>query len=127
MAKVQNASRVLKPRRGLGGVRSLDFALGVPLVFATGLVRPQRPFPKNVRRLVLLQTAAIGDTVLMSGVTRDLRNRFPDSEIAVFAGPSCLAADATVAGNRGEPSGESRLMVRGHDFHEPGGHLGNVG
>lgn len=53
-----------------------------------GLLRPRKPKPSEFSTLGLLQTAAIGDTVLMAGVVADLRKALPKTRIVLFAGSS---------------------------------------
>ncbi len=69
-----------------------DFLVGVPLVAGLGILRRllfgQRPLPDKIERIALLQTAAIGDTLLMSAVWHDLREAFPEAQITVFVGES---------------------------------------
>jgi ADP-heptose:LPS heptosyltransferase len=72
--------------------RAVDFLFGVPLVFFLGTVlkifRCPRIRPFEIREIGLLQTAAIGDTVIMSGIWRDLRELFPQARISVLVGES---------------------------------------
>jgi ADP-heptose:LPS heptosyltransferase len=76
------------PGRGNHGARFLDRYLGVALVFALGSVRRRRPIPLQPRRIGLLNTAAVGDTVLMSGPVADLRAQYRDARITFLSGPS---------------------------------------
>jgi len=67
-----------------------DRYLGVPLV---GALAVRRLFRRPVRRtpparIALLMTAAIGDTVLLSAVIRDLRTHWPDAQLHLYCGPS---------------------------------------
>jgi len=71
-----------------------DFYIGVPLVALVGglrrLFQGRRPLPGKIRRIAILQTAAIGDTILMSSVWRDLQAAFPVARLTVFVGESNL-------------------------------------
>jgi lipopolysaccharide heptosyltransferase III len=58
------------------------------LVFLAGLLRRRRKPVAEISTLGLLQTAAIGDTVLMAGVIEDLRKALPKTRILLLAGPS---------------------------------------
>jgi ADP-heptose:LPS heptosyltransferase len=91
------------PGRGHHILRTLDKYLGVPLVFCLGLMRRRGTIPQNPRRIGLLNTAAIGDTILMSGPLADIRAAYRDAEIYLLVGPSnydaaCLlgAADSVI-------------------------------
>jgi ADP-heptose:LPS heptosyltransferase len=74
--------------RGNKGLKSLDWYLGIPVVCALGLLRRKRPPVIDFSTLGLLETAAIGDTVLLAGVIADLRRAFPDKKIILFTGGS---------------------------------------
>jgi len=87
-----------RPGRSRPVERLADYYVGVPAVFALGALRARRARPERVGRLGLLQTAAIGDTVLMSAVVADLRRAFPGAEIHLLAGPSNAAACALIGG-----------------------------
>lgn len=80
-------------RRGSGVARRMDFWFGVPIVLLLGCWRVfkrghRSRFQEGIRRIVLLQTAAIGDTILAAGVVESLKTRYVDAEIKVAAGPS---------------------------------------
>ena len=74
--------------RGSKGRRLLDRYAGIPVVAALGLLRKKRSLPSNPERIALLNTAAIGDTILMSAVIADLRDRYSQAELILLAGPS---------------------------------------
>jgi ADP-heptose:LPS heptosyltransferase len=91
------------PGRGSHVLRKLDKYVGVPLVFCLGMIRRRRRFPEMISRIALLNTAAIGDTVLMSAPLADLRSAYRNAEILLLVGPSnydaaCLlsAADSVI-------------------------------
>jgi heptosyltransferase-3 len=74
--------------RGSEVRRLLDAALGIPLLLLIGCLRRKKNIPKSIRRIVLLQTAAIGDTLLLAAAIRSLRSGFPEAEVALVLGPS---------------------------------------
>lgn len=74
--------------RGNRGLRFLDRFLGIPLLRLLGFVHRKRPGPVQVRRIALLKTAAIGDTVLISAIVGDLRRAWPQVWITFFCGAS---------------------------------------
>jgi ADP-heptose:LPS heptosyltransferase len=91
------------PGRGSSQARLLDRYLGIPLVFIAGHCRRKRAIPTPVRKIALLNTAALGDTILMSGPLADLRAAYPEAQIVFLSGPSnyeaaCLldGADAVI-------------------------------
>lgn len=76
------------PGRGNRRARLLDRYLGIALVFALGTVRRRRPIPVQPKNIGLLNTAAVGDTVLMSGPVADLRAQYQDARVTFLSGPS---------------------------------------
>jgi ADP-heptose:LPS heptosyltransferase len=73
--------------RGNARLKFLDRYVGIPAVEALGglrTVRGRRRLPASWRRIGLLKTAGIGDTVLLSGVIADVRAARPDAEIILF-------------------------------------------
>lgn len=67
--------------------RTLDRIVGTPLVALFALVPKRRyPDPATIRRIGVLKTAAIGDTLLLSGVLPALRRRFRDAAVVVITG-----------------------------------------
>jgi ADP-heptose:LPS heptosyltransferase len=67
-------------------LRALDRYVGIPAVYALGLLRRKRARPRAPRSIGILKEAAIGDTVLLSAFVRDLATAFPDAGIIFFAG-----------------------------------------
>jgi heptosyltransferase III len=76
------------PGRGHRYLRKVDKYAGVPVVFCLGMLRGRRILPQPIRRIGLLNTAAIGDTVLMSACVADVRSAYADTEITMLVGPS---------------------------------------
>lgn len=78
----------------------IDRWLGIPLVFGLGCLRlrkSNRSLPEHPK-IALLNTAAIGDTILISGVIDDLKERYPSSEITFFVGASNYEAAMLIEG-----------------------------
>ena len=73
-------------KRGLRFRRQLDRLFGVPLLWTLGKLRRPRPLPAKIHRVVILQTAAIGDTILMSQGIRRLRKVLPQAQIVLVLG-----------------------------------------
>lgn len=74
--------------RGSRALRVADRVVGVPMLGVLGLARRRRRLDGAPRSIGVLRTAAIGDTVLLSGPARDLRRAFPEARLLLFAGPS---------------------------------------
>src|SRR2546423_8788943 len=82
-------AKVTSPGRGHRMLRMIDRYCGAPLLMSLALLRRRpRHLPHPIRRIGLLNTAAIGDTVLMSGPLADLRDTYRDARIVLMVGPS---------------------------------------
>ena len=61
--------------------------MGIPVVVVLGFLRRlrgSRPVPANWKSIGLLLTSGIGDTVVATGVLRDLREAYPSARIVLF-------------------------------------------
>jgi heptosyltransferase I len=70
-------------------LRRADFLIGIPLVLILGLFRlKKRPLPDNnrIKKIGVLATAAIGDTILLSSVLKDIKGAYPKAEMTLFTG-----------------------------------------
>jgi ADP-heptose:LPS heptosyltransferase len=75
--------------RGDNKLRFLDRSLGIPIVFILGCLRfKKKVIPPNPKKIGILNTAAIGDTILMSAAIIDIKKAYPNSYITLFCGPS---------------------------------------
>jgi ADP-heptose:LPS heptosyltransferase len=73
--------------RGNKLYRFLDKYVGIPLVAAAGLLLKRRVrIPATIKRIGIAKTACIGDTILLDGVSKDLREAWPEAEQVFFAG-----------------------------------------
>ncbi len=72
--------------RGNATLHRFDRYLGIPLVAFLGSTRLRRKIPSCIRRIGLLKSGAIGDTVLLSAVILDFQQAYPDAEIVLFCG-----------------------------------------
>lgn len=81
-------------------LKSLDYYLGIPLVWLLSLFKKRRSIaiPENPLWIGCMKTSAIGDTVLVSAVLRDLKVRFPQAKIILFTGGSNFQAAQIFAG-----------------------------
>jgi heptosyltransferase-3 len=71
--------------RGNAILRAADRVLGPPILRVLGL-RPRHAWPAAVTRIAVLRTAAVGDTLLVSGILRDLRAAFPAADLVLVTG-----------------------------------------
>jgi lipopolysaccharide heptosyltransferase III len=90
--------RGVASERGSPSKRFFDRALGIPLVSVLGALRTKRKSLPRISLLGLLETAAIGDTVLLAGVIPDLRASLPGSHVVLFTGSSNFEAALLLGG-----------------------------
>jgi lipopolysaccharide heptosyltransferase II len=77
-------------------MKKLDYWIGIPFIYTLGLFHKKCPLPKldgklGVYRFVLIKTAAIGDTVLLSAVIRELKHAYPNCHITIVCSRNNLA------------------------------------
>jgi ADP-heptose:LPS heptosyltransferase len=86
-------------RRGRKSNRLLDFWIGVPLLRLLSCFRWKRAaLPGKIDRIGILCSAALGDTLLISGVVADLRRHFPQQQLIFFCTPQNEAAAELIPG-----------------------------
>ena len=68
-------------RRGSTKNRLLDFWGGTPLLNLLAAMRRRRSAPADPRRIGVMCSPALGDTLLFSAVLQDLRSAFPSAHI----------------------------------------------
>jgi heptosyltransferase-3 len=84
--------------RGNPVLRHLDRLVGIPLVSSLAL-QPKRAKPAVIQRIGLVRTAAIGDTLLVSGVLRDIRAALPNADVVLVTGEDNAEAGRLSAGD----------------------------
>lgn len=72
--------------RGNKVLRILDRYIGIPCIAFLSLFHKKRPLPSRINSIGLLKTAAIGDTILLTGVFNDLRAAYPEAKLVFFTG-----------------------------------------
>ena len=79
--------------RGNGLLKRIDRYAGVALLAPFALQPKRAPAARDsIRRIGLLKSAAIGDTLLLAGLLGDLRRAYPAATIVFIAGPDNRAA-----------------------------------
>ena len=83
--------------RGSLILRFFDRFAGIPLVFCIGFFRKKQHIPeKPWNQIGILATVAIGDTILISAVLKDLATQYPGSRIFLFVGATNAAISRMV-------------------------------
>jgi heptosyltransferase I len=87
--------------RGRRGLKAIDRYLGIPAVASFALLpKRKQPAPESVRRIGLLKSAAIGDTLLLAGLADDVWRAFPNAELVAITGAANRSAAELVFPNR---------------------------
>jgi heptosyltransferase I len=76
------------PERGSKFLNFLDRYLGIPIVFLLGHLKRSGEKPQLIEKIALLKIAAIGDTILLSAVIKDIKEKLPNAKITLFTGSS---------------------------------------
>jgi heptosyltransferase-3 len=87
-ASSETRSAQRRPGRSSWIEKWLDRYVGTFLVAAVAVLRRKRARPSVIDKIGILQTAAIGDTVLTTALVRALRARYRRANITLFLGPS---------------------------------------
>lgn len=76
-------------------MKRLDRWLGVPVLFALGMFHRKRApikiYEISAPKIVLIKTAAIGDTVVLSAMVDEIKQQYPKSQITVVCSKNNLA------------------------------------
>jgi heptosyltransferase I len=78
--------------RGNRTLRFLDRWVGIPAIGALSLLPRRRFDGSGPLRVGLMKTVAIGDTILFSGIARDVKARYRDSTVVIVSGEENRAA-----------------------------------
>jgi len=79
-------------QRGKVTNRLLDFFLGIPVLNVLASFRRRKTYPEHPRRIGLLFNPALGDTLLASAASQELRALFPSAELILFATNTNMAS-----------------------------------
>ena len=84
----------MKERNNLW-MKRLDQWFGSPLLFVLGVFRHKKEqidiHRVKTPRIVLIKTAAIGDTIILSAIIAEIKNQFPQSNITVICAKNNIA------------------------------------
>jgi len=88
--------------RGNRILKLIDRYAGIPLVCFLGLIKKKRIlnsnyFTKKNPKIILLKTAAIGDTILLSSIVAEIKNIYPNAEISILCSKNNLSAASFIA------------------------------
>jgi heptosyltransferase-3 len=92
-------------QRGRSNNRRLDFWIGIPLLYALAAWHRRRTSPVNAKKIGVLCSAALGDTLLFSGALQDLRSAYPSAHITHLCTQHNLAAAEII------PGADERMLI----------------
>jgi len=85
-------------QRGKALNRYIDYYLGIPLLNILATFKVRQTYPENPKLVGLLFNPALGDTLLASAATQDIRSLFPTAKLILFAATSNVAAARLLPG-----------------------------
>jgi len=74
--------------RGNKLLKLLDRYVGIPFIFSLGIFKRKEKYFQNLEKIGILKTAAIGDTILLSAIVKDIFDHLPNAKIVLFSGVS---------------------------------------
>lgn len=93
----------MRATRSNRSLRLLDRYAGIPLMSLFAAFPKRKALPReSVRRIGVLKTAAIGDTLLLSGPLQDLRRAYPEATIVLITGSDNRGAASLLPGRPDE-------------------------
>ena len=84
--------------RGSTLLKKVDRYLGILIIFFLSLFKVKKSPPSKPKKIGILATAAIGDTILLSALSKALKAQWPESKITLFAGDSNFAVAGLLEG-----------------------------
>ncbi|MBE4907216.1 glycosyltransferase family 9 protein [Bacillus luteolus] len=79
--------------RGNTILKRMDTYIGIPLVFLLSLLRRRkREIPQDPQSIVIIMIAAIGDTILLSSILKELRYLYPNAVISIVCSKGNIQA-----------------------------------
>jgi heptosyltransferase-3 len=85
-------------KRGSQKNRLLDLWVGVPVLNVLATLVRRHKFPSEIRRIGMMCSPALGDTLLFSAVFADVRAHFPKQHLICFCTPQNVAAAMLIPG-----------------------------
>jgi heptosyltransferase-3 len=85
-------------QRGRKKNRLLDYWVGTPLLNMLATFHRRRRAPREIKKIGVMCSPALGDTLLFSGALQDVRAAFPEAEVVHVCMRQNLAAAEILAG-----------------------------
>lgn len=81
----------IRSERNNPWLKRLDKWIGCPALYVLGLFHSQHKSTGNYKRIAVIKTAAIGDTIILSAILAELKHIHPEAEITVICAKSNIA------------------------------------
>jgi ADP-heptose:LPS heptosyltransferase len=88
--------------RGNKTLKNLDRYLGIPLLVTASLMPKRTLAPHTARRIGLMKTAAVGDTLLLAGLIEDVGRTYPNANVILITGADNFDAAKLLSGRIAE-------------------------
>src|SRR5438270_6002033 len=72
-------------KRGSIANRLLDRYIGIPILYSSSLLARRRKLPRQPRRIGIMASPTLGDTLINSAAVQDVRHHYPDAHILYIA------------------------------------------
>jgi len=92
-------------QRGRTSNRRLDYWAGTPLLNLLATFHRRHTAPAQIRRIGVMCSPALGDTLLFSGALQDVRSAYPEAHITHICMKQNLAAAEII------PGADARLLI----------------
>ncbi|TYZ29827.1 glycosyltransferase family 9 protein [Selenomonas caprae] len=77
-------SKSMKTERNNPLLKRLDKWIGIPALYLLGKFHHPQARPQTYRRIALIKTAAVGDTIILSAMVEEVKRAYPDADITVI-------------------------------------------
>ncbi|WP_187626307.1 glycosyltransferase family 9 protein [Selenomonas caprae] len=74
----------MKTERNNPLLKRLDKWIGIPALYLLGKFHHPQARPQTYRRIALIKTAAVGDTIILSAMVEEVKRAYPDADITVI-------------------------------------------
>jgi heptosyltransferase-3 len=92
-------------QRGSKSNRILDYWIGTPILNVAATFHHKRRLPSQIRKIGMMCSPALGDTLLFSGVLQDVRSAYPQAHLTHVCTRQNLAAAEII------PGADERLLI----------------
>lgn len=77
-------------------LKKLDKYIGVPILYMLGKFHKTHKRPQTCKRIAVIKTAAVGDTIILSAMLSEIKLAYPETEITVICSKNNVAMVKTL-------------------------------